>query len=125
MASLGFFRSVMVARMRVFTESLTTAATLKFGGTHVIFSTATTKRYNIAAPKVGEQVNIVCRRGTTALTANIMLPTGFSFQRTSNSTGTTHRRLVFNAGNQMATLTAISTSKIAFLAASGVVTNTT
>lgn len=99
-----------------FTSAASTAATLPFHGVQVIFSTGAGKIHNLRAPvNIGDQVSLVCRAGTTTKTAMVVLPTGFSFQKTSNSTGATFRKATFNAGNQSLVLASISTSKVAIL----------
>lgn len=100
--------------LRLFTRTPTTVGSpIRFYGNTVIYSTAAGKVHNLLAPKgIGQEVTIFCRRATTTLTAMVVLPTGFAFQRTSNSTGATHRKATFNAGNQSLTLVALSTSKI-------------
>lgn len=113
-----------VTGIRQFLRSPTTAgSSLRFQGNHVIYSTAATKLHSLLAPKaIGTEVTVFCRRATTALTAQLLLPTGFSFQRTSNSTGATHRKATFNAGNQSITLVMLSTSKIGIKANTNTVT---
>jgi hypothetical protein len=102
------------------------ATGIPFRGIRMFNSTGAGKLFHLGAPaKVGAQVRLVCRQGTTTNTAFVVLPTGYSFQRTSNSTGTTHRKMVFNAGNQMAHLLVISTARVAYIAPSGVTVTTT
>ena len=112
-----WFRGVIRASgISKFLSNSSTAATLKWQGNHVIFSTAAGKAHTLRAPKnVGDEVSIVCRKATTTLTATLFLPTGYAFLRTSNSTGTTFRKATFNAGNQSLSLVATSTAKVAVL----------
>ncbi len=119
-----WFRGVIRASgISKFLSNSSTAATLKWQGNHVIFSTAASKSHTLRAPKnVGDEVSIACRRATTTLTALVFLPTGYSFQKTSNSTGTNFRKATFNAGHQSLSLVAISSAKVAVLANTNSVT---
>lgn len=105
--------------------SNTTAATIPWRGVQVIASTAASKTFRLSAPipaRGGALVTIACQKATTTLTAWLVLPTGWFFQRTSNSTGATHRKAIFNAGNQTLTLQPISTSRVAIIANTNSVT---
>jgi len=96
----------------------TTAATIPWRGVQVVASTQASKSYRLSAPipaRGGALVTIACQKATTTNTAWVTLPTGWFFQRTSNSTGATHRKAVFNAGNQSLTLQPISTSRVAII----------
>jgi len=116
MATPWFRGVIRAAGISQFLSNSSTAATLKWRGNHVIFSTAAGKLHTLGAPKnVGDEVSIVCRRATTTLTAFVILPTGYAFQRTSNSTGATFRKATMNAGNQALVLRSISTAKVAIL----------
>lgn len=97
----------------------TTAVTIPWRGIQIVASTQASKSYRLTAPQPksgGALVTIACQRATTTLTAWVTLPTGWFFQRTSNSTGATHRKAIFNAGNQTLTLQPISTSRVAIIA---------
>ncbi|HSE44675.1 MAG TPA: hypothetical protein VLA89_05035 [Gemmatimonadales bacterium] len=109
-----------------FLTSDTTAANLKWHGTSVIFSTAASKKHFINAPNsIGTYKTIVCRKATTTLTAWVVLPTGWAFQKSSNSTGVTTRKLIFNSGAQSVVLQSVSTSKVAIIGNTNSVTVTT
>ena len=97
----------------------TTAAKIPWRGVQIVASTQASKSYRLGSPipaKGGALVTIACQKATTTNTAWVTLPAGWFFQRTSNSTGATHRKAVFNAGNQTLTLQPISTSRVAIIA---------
>lgn len=100
--------------------------TMAWRGAKTVTSTGAGKLYYLDAPnRIGDEVRLYCTKGTTTNTAFVVLPTGYSFQLTSNSTGTTTRKVVFNAGNQWAHLVALSTSKVGVAIPSGVTLATT
>lgn len=111
---LSWWKGILRAKgYNAFVKAGSTANNLPWAGNQVIFSTAASKKHFLNAPAaIGDEVSLFCRRATTTLTAWVVLPTGYSFQRTSNSTGTTHRKAIMNAGNQSLTLVAISTSRV-------------
>jgi len=97
----------------------TTATDIPWRGVQIVASTQASKKYTLGSPlprSGGALVTIACQKATTTNTAWVVLPTGWFFQRTSNSTGATHRKAVFNAGNQSLTLQPISTSRVAIIA---------
>lgn len=127
MAVSPWFRGIVrSAGMSWFTVNSTVGATMKWRGHQVVQSTGASKTYFLRAPKnVGDTVAVYCKKATTTNTAWVVLPTGYSFQRTSNSTGTTFRKAIFNSGQQSAMFVAISTAKIHILSNVNSVTITT
>lgn len=127
MAVSPWFRGVIrSAGMSWFTVNSTVGATMKWQGHQVVQSTGASKTFFLRAPKnIGDTVSVYCKKGTTTNTAWVVLPTGYSFQKTSNSTGATFRKAIMNAGNQSVTLVAISTAKVHILSNVNSVTITT
>lgn len=104
----------------------TYGSTTPFRGAMLFVSTGAGKQFWLKTPqKVGATIELYCRKATTTNTAFVYLPTGYSFQRTSNSTGATHRKMIFNAGNQGAILRVLTTARVGYVAGSGVTLNTT
>lgn len=96
------------------TES--TAANIAFHGTSIVFSSAPAKKHTLSAPPaIGTYKTIICKKATTTNTATVYLPTGWSYQKSSNSTGVKTRKLSFNSGAQSVILQSISTSKVAIV----------
>jgi hypothetical protein len=118
MAKTPWFRGILRGQgLSLFLSNATTAGTqLKFQGVQTLYSTSAGKAHTLRAPaRVGDTVSLVCKKGTTTNTATVLLPTGWSFQKTSNSTGTNFRKATFNAGNQSLTLVALTTARIGIL----------
>lgn len=116
-------RAAQLAGVDLNVTAASTGTQIPFRGSQVIFSTAAGKKHFLTGmTKAGQGMEIICRRATTTLTAWVILPSGWAFQKTSNSTGTTFRKLTFNGGLQAVTLRTISTSKVAVVTNTGTVT---
>lgn len=113
MGKQWFKRPVESAGGSQFVASGSTSANLAWHGVNVITSTAASKKFTLNAPvNIGDEVSVICKKATTTLTAWVLLPSGWAFQKSSNSTAATTRKLIFNSGNQVAVLRSISTSRI-------------
>lgn len=119
-------RAAQLAGVDLNVIAASTGISIPFRGSQVIFSTAVSKKHFLTGiSKSGQGMEVICRRATTTLTAWVVLPAGWAFQRTSNSTGATFRKLIFNSGQQAVTLRTISTSKVAVVTNTGSVSVTT
>lgn len=119
MAKSPWFRGI--ARVAGISQVLSNASTagtvLKWQGVQTVYSTSAGKVHTLRAPKkIGDQVTVFCKKATTTNTAMVVLPTGWAFQRTSNSTGATFRKATFNRGDQSLTLVALTTARVGFVA---------